>query len=93
MSVYTGIFCCSCSSVPNYCKKAFSSIHPDSLLPPLYLSRKFSTILATFPPDSEVYSTISPLAEKKGRFGYFLAWDDNYKVLEYWNLLKTRRIL
>jgi len=87
------IFCCACGSVPDYCKKSFKILFPGEQLPQMYIKSKAKDLLDTIPIDSEAYKQITLVAlKKRGRYGNYMEYDENGVILDYWNLLKSRRI-
>lgn len=87
------IICCACGAVPDYCKKSFRVLFPDKEVPPLYIKNKAKDLLTTIPNPSEAYTQVELAAVKKrGRYGNYIEYDEDGNIIEYWNLLKSRRI-
>lgn len=87
------IICCACGSVPDYCKKSFKVLFPKENLPPIYIKSKAKDLLATIPNPSEAYKQIELTAlKRRGRYGNYIEYDEKGDILDYWNLLKSRRI-
>lgn len=87
------IVCCACGSVPDYCKKSFKILFPGEELPPLYIKSKAKDILAELPETSDTYAQISLILRKRGRYGFYFEYDKSGNILDYWNLLKSRRVV
>ena len=87
------IICCACGAVPGYCKRSFKILFPNEPVPPLYIKSKAKDLLATIPEQSEAYVQISAVLNRHGRYGNYIAYDDDGTVIDYWNLLKSRRIV
>lgn len=86
------IITCACGSVPTYCRNAYKVLHPDTPVPQLYVKGKARPLLESLPTQSEAYIQLSNLMTKRGRFGYLLEWDEDGKVTEFYDLLKSRRM-
>lgn len=88
------IICCACGSVPDYCKKSFKILFPDIPVPPLYIKSKAQVLLDALPKNSEAHKQIELAAiKKRGRYGNYIEYDDEGNIIDYWNLLKSRRIV
>lgn len=87
------IICCSCSSVPNYCKKTYAILFPKTDTPPVYLSKKILPFADSFPKGSEVHDYLYQFGKRRGRFGYFIEWKDDGALVQVWNLLRSKKLL
>lgn len=91
---YKAIISCACGSVPDYCKKSFKILFPKEEVPPLYIKSKATALLDALPKGSEAYKQIELAAiKKRGRYGNYIEYDEDGRILDYWNLLKSRRIV
>lgn len=86
------IISCGCGNSSTYCRNAYKVLHPNSPIPQLYVKGKARSLLESLPNPSEAYTQLSNLMTKRGRFGYLLEWDEDGKVTEFYDLLKSRRM-
>lgn len=86
------IVCCKCSSIPDFCKKAFKVLRPDSPVPAIYMGTEITRLIAELSPQTEIEQKLLGLSSKRGRYGYYFEWDEKGEVLFAWNLLQSRRI-
>lgn len=87
------IVTCACAGAPKYCESAFKVLFPDVPLPQMYIKSKAKEILDSVPKESEVYREISIILRKRGRYGFYFEYDEGGKILDYWNLLKRRKMV
>ncbi len=87
------IICCACGAVPGYCKRSFKILFPNEPVPPLYIKSKAKELLEALPKTSEAYAQIDMVVKKRGRYGNYIEYDEDGAVIDYWNLLKSRRIV
>lgn len=87
------IVTCSCGSLPTYAQTQYKIQHPNSLIPPLYISKKAYSLLETFPPTSEAYQFLSGVLKKRGRYAYLMEWDDSFSLVHVWNYQTNKRVV
>lgn len=87
------IICCSCGSVPDYCRKALSILRPELKEVTTYAGPKVKELTGRVSADSEMGQKLAALIVRRGRYGEYYRWDEQGNVIEAWNLLRTRRIL
>lgn len=87
------IVCCACGSVPDYCKKSFKILFSKESLPQLYIKDRAKELLETVPAESELHLQVSRILRRKGRYGFYFEYDETGHILDYWNLLKSRRVV
>ena len=88
------ILTCACGSVPKYCERAYKILFPDEKRTPvIYIKTKARPLLEDIPKGSEAYIKIDQVLTKRGRYGIYLEYNEEGKILDCWNLLKSRRML
>lgn len=83
---------CACGSSPTYAKTQFKIKFPNEPEPPMYIAKKGYKLLETLPPKSEVYSFVSSVLKKRGRYSYLVEWDENGTLLFVWNYQTNKRV-
>lgn len=85
------IFCCACGGVPRLCRTAYTILFQDEP-PELYKKERIRQIIEKLPKESEAYRFVDTTLKKKGRYGFYLEYDESGRILDCWNLLKQRRV-
>lgn len=83
------IFTCGCSGVQPQAKTVYSLHFPKDPIPPVYSSRQGYKVLDTLPA-SDAKSFLASSLRKKGRWAYYLDWDDQGSILACVNLLNGK---
>ena len=86
------IACCACGSVPKYCESSFKAQFPGEPMPKLYIKNKATDILDTLPLQSKMHQELAKILKKRGRYGFYFEYTEDGEILDYWNLLKHRRV-
>lgn len=86
------LFTCSCSATPSYARSAYAVYRPNTDIPPLYVSRKIVPIRDTLPVTSFAYQFITSALKKRGKYAYFIDYNDDGSVNEVYDFLKQKRI-
>lgn len=86
------IACCACASVPKYCQSSWKVLFPKEPLPTMYIKEKAKAILESVPEDSKMYQELAKILKKRGRYGFYFEYTEDGEILDYWNLLKHRRV-
>ena len=84
------IICCSCGDTPAYSKDCYSLLYPNTPTPTLYTDPH--TLLPKLPYPSNVYDYVSAIAQTKGKYSYYIAWDEKGNTTDNVNLLTGRKV-
>ena len=86
------IVTCACAGAPRYCQSSYKVLFPNEELPTMYIKEKAKAILESVPEDSKMYQELAKILRKRGRYGFYFEYNDQGEILDYWNLLKQRRV-
>lgn len=86
------LLACACGSAGNYAQTQFKIKNPKEKVPSIYIGRKGYNFLETLTPGTEVYSFVSAILKKKGRYSYLIEWDEDGKLVYVWNYQTNRRV-
>ena len=86
------IVTCACAGAPRYCQSSYKVLFPNEELPTMYIKEKAKAILESVPEDSKMYQELAKILRKRGRYGFYFEYNDQGEILDYWNLLKHRRV-
>lgn len=87
------IVTCACAGAPKYCESSFKVLFKGEPLPTMYIKSKARDILESVPKESKMYEELSTILRKRGRYGFYFEYNEKGEILDYWNLLKSRRML
>ena len=86
------IVTCACAGAPKYCQSSYKVLFPGEELPTMYIKEKAKAILESVPSTSKLYEELAKILKKRGRYGFYFEYTEDGEILDYWNLLKHRRV-
>lgn len=87
------IVCCDCGDTQKYSVESYRLLAKTKRTPDVFLSNKVHTLLERLPKDTNVYGFAERMMNTKGKYSYYIAYDDNGDVVEQWNLLSGSKLI
>lgn len=87
------ILSCSCAGTPKYCESAYRALFPnEKRVPVVYIKNRARPLLEDVPRKSRAYEELLSVMRRHGKYGFYLEYNEEGEILDYWNLLKSRRV-
>lgn len=87
------IICCDCGDTYQYSVDAHRLMSHGAKTPDVYRHNKAHKLLDKLDNNTNVYKFVASLIKGKGKFSYYVEYDDNGDVTEQWNLLSGQRTI
>ena len=86
------ILICSCSGVQEKAKTSFKIIFPDREQPAIHRGRDIVKKLADKYPGTNLGRYLSAISKKSGRYAYYIKADEDYNIVESYDLFTGKRL-
>lgn len=86
------LVCCRCGGVSTYVKTGYKGLYPKTPVPDTYISKDGYKLLETMPPNSDIYKFLAGVLKRRGRYGYYLSWNEDGSIEEVYNFIKNKRM-
>lgn len=87
------ILACDCGDTKAYALDAYHIMGDRHRNPAVFNIHEGYKLLDRLDRDSNVYSYVTSLLNKKGRFAYYIAYDGVGNVTRHWDLLTGKNVL
>lgn len=87
------IICCDCGDTPRYSVETYKIMGKTSKIPQVFTSDKAYLALRELPRGSNVFKFVETLMRGKGKYSFYLEYDDDGNVMRHWDLLKADKLI
>lgn len=87
------IICCDCGDTYQYSLDAYKLMAHKSDAPTVYRHNKAHKLLDELDNNTNVYNFVKSFLNSKGKYSFYVAYDDKGDVVEQWNLMTGQRTI